>query len=52
MRKTKKTERLFTPVHSIKEYLELLSSHGDKPLYGYVENSEYVSMTYKEFYEL
>jgi len=46
----KKTERKFTPVHNIKEYLEVVHSHGDKTLYRWLENNEYVSNTYNEFY--
>ena len=47
---SKKTERNFTKVHSISEYLEVVRSHGDKTLYRWLEGNEYVSNTYTEFY--
>ena len=46
----KKTERIFTPVNSISEYLEVVRSHGDKTLYRWLEGKNYVSNTYSEFY--
>ena len=47
----KKTERIFTKVSNIKEYMEVLKSHGDKVLYRYPVGNEYQSMTYSAFYE-
>jgi long-chain acyl-CoA synthetase len=49
---TKKTERIFTKVHSIKEYLAVLEGHGDKTLYRWLEAREYKSNTYSEFVAL
>ncbi len=46
----RKTERKFTPVHNIKEYLDVLASHADKTLYRWLEGKEYVSNTYAEFH--
>ena len=48
----KKTERIFTKVHSIKEYLAVLEGHGDKTLYRWLEAREYKSNTYTEFVAL
>lgn len=45
----KKTERIFTKVHSIKEYLAVLEGHGNKTLYRWPEGNEYKSNTYEEF---
>ena len=47
----KKTERKFTPVNNIKEYIEILRAHGDKTLYRWLEGKEYVSNTYSQFVE-
>ena len=47
----KKTERVFKPVHNIKEFLDNISAHGDKTLYRWLEGKEYVSNTYNEFVE-
>ena len=47
---SKKTERIFTKVNNISEYLEVVRSHGDKTLYRWLEGTEYVSNTYTEFY--
>lgn len=47
---SRKTERIFTKVSSIKEYLEVLKSHGNKELYRYPVENRYASMTYAEFY--
>ena len=50
MRK-RKTARIFTPVNSIKEFLNVLEGHGDKTLYRWLESpNSYTSNTYKEFY--
>ena len=46
----KKTERIFTPVNNVKEFLDVVKSHGDKTLYRWLEGNEYVSNTYSEFY--
>ena len=46
----KKTERIFTPVNNVKEFLEVVRSHGDKTLYRWLEGNEYVSNTYTEFH--
>ena len=46
----KKTERIFTPVNNVKEFLDVVSSHGDKTLYRWLENNQYVSNTYTEFH--
>ena len=48
----KKTERIFTQVNSIKEYLAVLEGHGDKTLYRWLEAREYKSNTYTEFVAL
>ena len=48
----KKTERVFTPVSNLKEYLAVLNNHGEKTAYRYPQNNEYYSITYKEFYEM
>ena len=51
--RVKKTERVFTKVNNIKEYLEVLKSHGDKTLYRWLDSKNtYTSNTYNEFYEL
>jgi len=47
----KKTERIFTKVHSIEEYLNVLKSHGDKTVYRWPVGKEYTSIAYKDFYE-
>ena len=46
----KKTERIFTPVNSVSEFLEVVRSHGNKTLYRWLEGNDYVSNTYSEFY--
>ena len=46
----KKTERIFTQVNSISEYLNVLKSHGDKTLYRWLQNREYTSISYGDFY--
>ena len=46
----KKTERNFTPVNNISEFLEVVRSHGDKTLYRWLEGNTYVSNTYNEFH--
>ena len=50
--RVKKTERVFTKVNNIREYLEVLKSHGDKTLYRWLAGNEYKSNTYNEFYDL
>ena len=50
--RVKKTKRVFTKVNNIKEYLEVLKSHGDKTLYRWLVGKEYTSNTYNEFYNL
>ena len=50
--RVKKTQRVFTKVNNIKEYLEVLKSHGDKTLYRWLVGKEYTSNTYNEFYNL
>lgn len=47
---SKKTERIFTPVKNVGEFLEVLRAHGDKTLYRWLENNAYVSNTYSEFH--
>ncbi len=47
----KKTERIFTNVNNIKEYLDVLNSHGDKTLYRWPVGKEYASISYHGFYE-
>ena len=47
----KKTERIFTNVNNIKEYLDVLNSHGDKTLYRWPVGKEYASISYRDFYE-
>ena len=46
----KKTERIFTEVSNIREYLDVLKSHGDKVLYRYPVGNQYASMTYSQFH--
>ena len=46
----KKIERIFTQVNSISEYLNVLKSHGDKTLYRWLQNREYTSISYGDFY--
>ena len=46
----RKTERIFTEVSNIREYLDVLKSHGDKVLYRYPVGNQYVSMTYSQFH--
>ena len=46
----KKTERIFTTINNVKEFLDVVKSHGDKTLYRWLEGNEYVSNTYSEFY--
>ena len=48
--KIKKTERIFTPVNNIKEFLEVLKNHKDRTLYRWPDGKEYTSNTYAEFY--
>lgn len=48
--KIKKTERIFTPVNNIKEFLEVLKNHGERTLYRWPDGKEYTSNTYSEFY--
>ena len=50
--RVKKTERVFTPVNNIKEFVEVIKSHGDKTLYRWLEGTEYTSDTYREFYDM
>ena len=50
--KKKKTERIFTPVNNVREFLDVVKGHGDKRLYRWLEGNEYKSNTYNEFYEL
>ena len=47
----RKTERVFTKVSNIKEYMEVLKSHGDKVLFRYPVGNQYESMTYAAFCE-
>ncbi len=46
----KKTERNFTPINNISEFLGVVRSHGEKTLYRWLENKTYVSNTYNEFH--
>ena len=46
----RKTERVFTKVSNIKEYMEVLKSHGDKVLFRYPVGNQYESMSYAQFY--
>ena len=46
----KKTERIFTKVSNIEEYMNVLKSHGQKILYRYPIGNQYESMTYEAFY--
>ena len=46
----KKTERIFKKVSNIKEYLEVLKSHGEKVLFRYPVKNQYESVTYADFY--
>ena len=46
----KKTERIYTTVNNIAEFLEAVRAHGDKTLYRWLENKAYVSNTYNEFH--
>ena len=47
----RKTERVFTKVANIKEYMDVLKSHGDKVLFRYPVGTQYESMTYADFHE-
>ena len=52
MKQKKKTERKFTPVRTIKHYLQVIEGHGDKVLFRYYADAacrEIVDMTYAEF---
>ena len=50
--KKKKTERIFTPVNSIKEFLNVIEGHGGRTLYRWLETpSSYTSNTYGEFHK-
>ena len=46
----RKTERIFAEVSNIREYLDVLKSHGDKVLYRYPVGNQYASMTYSQFH--
>ena len=46
----RKTERIFTEVSNIREYLDVLKSHGDKVLYRYPVGNQYAAMTYSQFH--
>ena len=48
----KKTERIFTPVNNVGDFLEVLKGHGDKRLYRWLDGNEYKSNTYTEFHDL
>ena len=43
------TERNFTAVSNIAEYVEVLKKHGDKVIYRYPVGREYAQMTYAQF---
>ena len=45
----KKTKRIFTKVHSIKDFLTVLESHEDKTVFKYLEGREYKSVSYAQF---
>ena len=47
----RKTERVFKKVSNIKEYMDVLKSHGDKVLFRYPVGTQYESMTYAAFHE-
>ncbi len=47
----RKTERVFTKVSNIKEYMDVLKSHGDKVLFRYPVGNRYESMSYATFCE-
>ncbi len=47
----RKTERVFKKVSNIKEYMDVLQSHGDKVLFRYPVGTQYESMTYATFHE-
>ncbi len=47
----RKTKRVFTKVSNIKEYMEVLESHGDKELFRYPVGTQYASMSYAAFHE-
>ena len=46
----RKTQRIFKEVSNIREYMDVLQSHGDKVLYRYPVGTQYASMTYSEFH--
>ena len=50
--RVKKTERIFTKVNNVKEYLEVLRSHGDKTLYRWLDGKDYKSNTYSQFCDM
>ena len=47
----RKTERVFKKVSNIKEYMDVLKSHGDKVLFRYPVGTQYESITYAAFHE-
>ena len=50
--RVKKTERIFTPVNNIGEFLQVVKGHGKNTLYRWLEGNEYTSNTYEEFHDL
>ena len=52
MKQKPKTQRQFTPVRNIKDYLQVIEGHGNKVLYRYYADAlarEIIDMTYAEF---
>ncbi len=45
----KKTERVFTPVRNIAEYLSVLRLHSDKKIFAWKEKNETQDITYTDF---
>ena len=52
VRNHKMTERLYTPVHNIEEYNNVLTGHGDRVMLAWNEKNEVREMTYTEFAEI
>jgi long-chain acyl-CoA synthetase len=50
--KSKKTERICTPVTNILEEIEALLRHGDKPVFSYKLDKQDITISYQEFISL
>ena len=49
LRNNKTTERVFTEVHGIREFLKVIASHRDKTVFMWSEHKEDKEITYSEF---